>query len=62
VGSKVYTKDMSVFQLDHIFGYDPLPEHPCCWIKILYKNYWGHEFDKSTTEVMYPSVHILCDR
>lgn len=30
---------MSAFQSDHIdleiFGFDPLPDQPCCWIKIL---------------------------
>jgi hypothetical protein len=49
-GIKRYTKGMSVFQTDHTiiqgmstFQLDhidleglcnPLPEHPCCWIKI----------------------------
>jgi hypothetical protein len=25
---------MSAFGPDHIFGWDPLPEQPGCWIKI----------------------------
>ena len=38
-GSKLCTKGMSIFQLDHtdlegIFLRDPLLEQPCCWSNI----------------------------
>ena len=52
-------QDVSAFQLDHIFGCDPLPEQPGAGLKLLYK----YEIKKTVVGLRKCSVgsmHTVC--
>ena len=54
----IITQGVFAFWTDHIFGYDSLPEQPCCWIKNLSTGRRRSRESKVTYRLDYqPKVH-----